>query len=76
MCKLVFQRDIAFSGEVVGTAARIQKRCNHLGVNLLISKDLKDLLPWTGANIKPEHKGDLLIKGQVENLALYTVVSD
>jgi adenylate cyclase len=72
----VVKRDIAFSGEVVGTAARIQKRCNHLGVNLLISKDLKDLLPWTGANIKPEHKGDLLIKGQVENLALYTVVSD
>lgn len=72
----VVKRDIAFSGEVVGTAARIQKRCNHLGVNLLISKDLKELLTWSGSNIKPEHKGDLLIKGQVENLALYTVVSD
>ena len=30
----VVKRDIAFSGEVVGTAARIQNRCNHLEVNL------------------------------------------
>jgi adenylate cyclase len=72
----VVKRDIAFSGEVVGTAARIQNRCNHLEVNLLISHDLKELLPWQGSNLKPEHKGDLLIKGKMENLALYTVISE
>ncbi len=72
----VVKRDIAFSGEVVGTAARIQSRCNHLEVNLLISQDLKDLLPWQGSNLKPEHKGDLLIKGKMENLPLYTVVPE
>lgn len=72
----VVKRDIAFSGEVVGTAARIQNRCNHLEVNLLISKDLKDLLPWEGSKLKPEHKGDLLIKGKMENLPLYTVISE
>ncbi|HJW31221.1 MAG TPA: adenylate/guanylate cyclase domain-containing protein [Saprospiraceae bacterium] len=67
------KRDIAFSGEVLGTAARIQNRCNHLEVNLLISNDLKELLPWPGSRLVPEHKGDLLIKGRMENLALYTV---
>ncbi|MEO6131569.1 MAG: adenylate/guanylate cyclase domain-containing protein [Saprospiraceae bacterium] len=72
----VVKRDIAFSGEVVGTAARIQNRCNHLEVNLLISHDLKLLLPWQGSNLKPQHKGDLLIKGKMENLPLYTVISD
>lgn len=72
----VVKRDIAFSGEVVGTAARIQNKCNHLEVNLLISKDLKELLPWGGSRLRPDHKGDLLIKGKMENLALYTVVSD
>ncbi|MBK9983701.1 MAG: adenylate/guanylate cyclase domain-containing protein [Saprospiraceae bacterium] len=72
----VVKRDIAFSGEVVGTAARIQNRCNHLEVNLLISHDLKELLPWEGSKLKPEHKGDLLIKGKMENLPLYTVVSE
>lgn len=69
----VVKRDIAFSGEVVGTAARIQNRCNHLEVNLLISQDLKDLLPWEGSKLVPEHKGDLLIKGKMVNLPLYTV---
>lgn len=69
----VVKRDIAFSGEVVGTAARIQNRCNHLEVNLLISQDLKDLLPWEGSRLIPEHKGDLLIKGKMMNLPLYTV---
>jgi adenylate cyclase len=69
----VVKRDIAFSGEVVGTAARVQNRCNHLEVNLLISQDLKDLLPWQGSKLVPEHKGDLLIKGKMVNLALYTV---
>ncbi len=72
----VVKRDIAFSGEVVGTAARIQNRCNHLEVNLLISHDLKELLPWKESKLKPEHKGDLLIKGKMENLALYTVLPE
>jgi adenylate cyclase len=72
----VVKRDIAFSGEVLGTAARIQNRCNHLEVNLLISHDLKELLPWQGSKLKPEHKGDLLIKGKMQNLPLYTVVPD
>ena len=69
----VVKRDIAFSGEVVGTSARIQNRCNHLEVNLLISHDLKELLPWQGSRLVPEHKGDLLIKGKMVNLPLYTV---
>jgi len=69
----VVKRDIAFSGEVVGTAARIQSRCNHLEVNLLISHDLKELLAWEGSKLIPEHKGDLLIKGKMVNLPLYTV---
>ncbi len=70
------KRDIAFSGEVVGTAARIQSRCNHLDVNLLISNDLRELLSWEGTRLKPEHKGDLLIKGKMQNLPLYTVISE
>ena len=72
----VVKRDIAFSGEVLGTAARIQKRCNHLGVNLLISNDLKEILPWQGSKMQPEYKGDLSFKGHDGILPLYTVVVD
>lgn len=67
------KRDIAFSGEVVNTAARIQSRCNQLDVNLLISHDLKELLTWPGSKLIPEYKGDLLLKGKMVNLPLYTV---
>lgn len=72
----VVKRDIAFSGEVVGTAARIQNRCNFLEVNLLLSEDLKVQLPWEGSGLVPEHKGDLLIRGKMVNLPLYTVVTE
>lgn len=70
------KRDIAFSGEVVGTASRIQNRCNHMEVNLLMSEDLKVLLPWEGSHLVAEHKGDLLIKGKMTNLPLYTVYAE
>lgn len=69
----VVKRDIAFSGEVVGTAARIQKRCNHLGVNLLISHHLMEILPWQGSKLVPEHMGELVLKGDADNIPLYTV---
>lgn len=72
----VVKRDIAFSGEVLGTAARIQSRCNHLEVNLLISQKLKELLQWEGSKLIPIHKGDLLIKGKMENLPLFTIIPE
>jgi len=72
----VVKRDIAYSGEVVGTAARIQNRCNFLEVNLLLSEDLKVQLPWEGSGLVPEHKGDLLIRGKMVNLPLYTVLPE
>ncbi len=69
----VVKRDISFSGEVVGTAARIQSKCNHYEVNLLISEDLKNILTWEESNLEPELKGELLMKGKDANLPLYTI---
>ena len=36
----VVKRDIAYSGDVLNTTARIQSKCNELGVDILISKFL------------------------------------
>lgn len=69
----VVKRDIAFSGEVVGTAARIQSKCNQFEVNLLISEDLKDILSWENSNLETELKGELSMKGKAANLPLYTL---
>jgi adenylate cyclase len=71
----VVKRDIAFSGEVVGTAARIQAKCNHYEVNLLISEDLKNILTWEGSNLEPAYVGDLSMKGKAADLPLYTLNS-
>ena len=36
----IVKRDIAYSGDVLNTAARIESKCNELGVNILFSKTL------------------------------------
>lgn len=71
----VVKRDIAFSGEVVGTAARIQSKCNHYEVNLLISEDLKNILNWKDSYLETEYKGELSMKGKAADLPLYTINS-
>jgi len=39
------KRDIAYLSDVLNTAARIQAECNMYEKNLLISRDVKNLLP-------------------------------
>jgi len=39
------KRDIAYLSDVLNTAARIQAECNTYEKNLLISRDVKNLLP-------------------------------
>lgn len=72
----VVKRDIAYSGEVVGTASRIQKKCNALGVNLLISEDLMKHLNLENSGLDLQLKGDLVIKGKGINLPLYTLTTE
>lgn len=43
----VIKRDIAYYGDVLNTAARIQGQCNGLGEQLLISEHLRDRLENT-----------------------------
>lgn len=72
----VVKRDIAYSGEVVGTAARIQNKCNTLGVNLLLSEDLLNKLALENSGLHSELKGELTIKGKGINLPLYTLATE
>ncbi|MEM6687272.1 MAG: adenylate/guanylate cyclase domain-containing protein [Bacteroidota bacterium] len=39
------KKEIIFTGDVLNATARIQALCNVLGVDILISKDIKDILP-------------------------------
>ncbi|MDW3645684.1 MAG: adenylate/guanylate cyclase domain-containing protein [Bacteroidia bacterium] len=67
------KRDIAFSGDVLNTTARIQGKCNELGVNILLSKYLIDKLSSSIKAFSPQKIGDLLLKGKEEKMVLYTV---
>ena len=67
------KRDIAFSGDVLNTASRIQSKCNDLGVNILVSKILLDKLSKSLSRFKPQKLGDMLLRGKQQKVLLYTV---
>lgn len=69
----VVKRDIAFSGDVLNTAARIQSKCNELGVNILLSKFLLDKLSLPPHTFEPKKIGDLPLRGKQEKVVLYTI---
>ncbi|MEM6262415.1 MAG: adenylate/guanylate cyclase domain-containing protein [Bacteroidota bacterium] len=64
-----FKREIAYHGDPVNTAARIQAQCNTYGKELLISETLKDILPTDKFGF--EQVGDLSLKGKQKNVVVY-----
>ena len=69
----IVKRDIAHSGDVLNTTARIQSKCNELGVNILISKYLLEKLDLLPTTFKPIMVGELLLRGKQQSVMLYTL---
>lgn len=69
----VVKRDISFSGDVLNTTARIQGKCNELGVNILFSKHLLDKLSLSISAFQPKEIGSMLLRGKQQEMVLYTV---
>ncbi len=69
----IVKRDIAYSGDVLNTTARIQSKCNEFGVDLLISKYLLDKLEVYLNLFTPKSMGDISLRGKKETVRLYTV---
>lgn len=69
----VIKRDIEFSGEVLNTAARIQSKCNELGVNLLFSEYLLFRLPMDDSYYIPKEVGEVALRGKQEQVKLFTI---
>ncbi len=68
----IVKREIAFSGDVLNTAARIQAKCNELGVNILTSKSLIDLIAPLN-QFQPEEIGSIELRGKKQTVTLFTV---
>jgi len=69
----VVKRDIVFSGDVLNTAARIQQKCNELGVNILLSNYLLDKLNLQTNTFEPKKIGDMELRGKEQKVMLYTL---
>ncbi len=68
----VMKKEIAFSGDVLNTTARIQNECNKYGAELLISQDLLDIL-HDDNSFSFKNIGGIDLRGKKEKTILYSV---
>ena len=66
------KKEIAFHGDTVNTAARIQGKCNELDSELLISETLEQKLTNSSGYDK-ELMGKIHLKGKQEEVNIYAV---
>ncbi len=66
-----FKKEIAYHGDTINTAARIQGKCNELKQELLISESLKSELSNTGFVF--DKLGSIALKGKESQILLYGV---
>jgi len=64
--------EIAFSGDVLNTASRIQESCNKYNQKLLISEDLLKRLPLDGL-YKSEEIGSIVLRGKKNQITLFSI---
>jgi adenylate cyclase len=68
------KRDIAFHGDTVNTAARIQSMCNEYGRTLLVSEDLLALFRGeTGSLLVTNPLGSVLLRGKTKQVIIHAV---
>jgi adenylate cyclase len=66
-----YKKEIAYHGDTINTAARIQGKCNELKQELLISESLKNELSNTGFVF--DKLGSIKLKGKESQVLLYGV---
>jgi len=66
------KREIAYHGDTINTASRIQNECNVLGKDFLISEDLVKNISETG-DFKFQSEGDIQLKGKTETKKIYSL---
>lgn len=66
-----YKREIAYHGDAVNTAARIQGQCNALGAELLISESLKNHVKSDKYQVM--NVGSSLLRGKQKEMVIYSV---
>ncbi len=65
------KKEIAYHGDTINTAARIQSKCNDYSQELLISENLKNALPKN--DFKYEKLGKIPLRGKQHDVGVYAV---
>jgi adenylate cyclase len=68
----VIKREIAYHGDTINTASRIQSVCNSYGKNFIIPEELKIEIEWT-ESFKTEFLDSIKLKGKDREIKLYGV---
>jgi len=66
------KREIAYHGEVLHTAARLEKMCNGLEKNLLITENIVDHFPTDNGYLK-EYMGEFQLRGKAQKEKVYGI---
>ena len=66
------KRDIAFSGDVLNTTARIQAKCNENNVDILVSSEFAEVLYQLPEGITKETIGNVHLRGKSGVMTLVT----
>ncbi|MCK5278957.1 MAG: response regulator [Cyclobacteriaceae bacterium] len=66
------KKEIIYTGDVLNTASRIEGLCNKHDVDLLLSKDLMDMLPLNSKYL-PKKIGEINLRGKSTEIMLFTV---
>ena len=65
------KREIAFSGDVLNTTARIQAKCNELRADILFSEELSERLAKGWREVDYRRFPDVKLAGKAEQIVLY-----
>jgi len=66
------KREIAFHGDVLNTAARLEKKCNDFNKNLIVTEQVTLLNDLT-TKYSFEFLSDIPLKGKADNVKFYSV---
>lgn len=69
----IVKREIAYSGDVLNTTARIQSKCNELGVDILLSRNLLDKIKALPRQCSVKALGAMQLRGKQQEIGLYTI---
>jgi adenylate cyclase len=67
------KKDIAYHGDTLNTASRIQSVCNQYGKSFLLSEKMLARLPGTGRRYHIEHIGTIMLKGKSRPVGIASI---